>query len=1003
MNKLTNKTRHGCRGHLALRPLAWALAGALAGLNAQAAPFPGMGVDKFRSEAAFKIIFLSGGQSEAFSLRERREEITLDHDNDPGTPPVTLNCIDLDGNGVPECFDYDGDGDLDDIDELDADGDGDPDTGKTFVGRSDPFTEGEEPGIFPVPIDLETGDPAPGENIAFDPAKVSATSESDLCFFPSFYPEDPPGSGPSTPDRREVHTELLWLDLTNDTGTISVRAGQAFYNSAQSFNPAVQQFFYQNSFGEVASLDPSGNPANDFPAVSAFNVFVEVETAIGRLYNLHPMVLGLIRLEAFPPFVNFPTGMYIHDPNFRPVPLYDSSGVHRAWLASAGHGAPSTGQTLPPVTVRVTIAVSVSVSITVDVTTVGRAAGPAPNHIHEDNGAAVQQITVYESSGSAVGGPPMRPDETNARVAALVGGGFAAGDAISSISYGRDGTVNASTGRSTPGVLFFSVDRAAEGEQCTDVHFNHLRDRQAGALYAAGLDLTFGLHPNPEVPFASSLMEHFMVVDATALGLRPVIGDTGQDNVAGLEVGRFNPPADRLYATFTGPTFTDNTASVFLDDPADGLSPDTLRRYARAEHLGLQRDDVIDGLILSDVTPRSVLYADRVVENTPVSPPSMAADERAEDILGAPEGNALAIGKVEFDNVGADPGAVTVGFSTRPARNGPGADLRIHGFDFDVEAGVCDLAGTGLCVGGGRAGLACTIDDENPVTGCPDINEGFEVLASADGVTFASLGTFDPGVPAAAAYTVDVDLGPLAVARFVRLLNLRTDDGRDDDEEGPELDAVEALNFAAPPPAPTRDGIRTPGDELLFSLAGCSPTLLGADGAPGVAGVDDDGNGTADDCTETGLGDDLSPATVFLSSLDGSFGPIIDHDSLGLLANDELNALDIRPTPDVRRITQLHSVGPIPNRVEVGDIATLTAVVQSNATGVPDRSVLVRAVVGDVAILNGTATSAGQRVLTGLNGDVTLVFRGNSPGPALFQITVPGTTFQSFVYAQIVP
>ena len=83
-------------------------------------------------------------------------------------------------------------------------------------------------------------------------------------------------------------------------------------------------------------------------------------------------------------------------------------------------------------------------------------------------------------------------------------------------------------------------------------------------------------------------------------------------------------------------------------------------------------------------------------------------------------------------------------------------------------------------------------------------------------------------------------------------------------------------------------------DEVLFSLSRCSPTLYGPDGAPGYDGVDDDGANGVDDCEgETGLGDDLSPADVFHFDFEGILSTFASSAELGLLGQDNVDALDL--------------------------------------------------------------------------------------------------------------
>jgi hypothetical protein len=87
-------------------------------------------------------------------------------------------------------------------------------------------------------------------------------------------------------------------------------------------------------------------------------------------------------------------------------------------------------------------------------------------------------------------------------------------------------------------------------------------------------------------------------------------------------------------------------------------------------------------------------------------------------------------------------------------------------------------------------------------------------------------------------------------------------------------------------------------DEVLFSLAPGSPSLLGADGDFGIAGIDDDGINGIDDPGEYGFlgSDDFSSADVFYSDFDTTFRIFADHIKLGLLFGDNIDALDISST-----------------------------------------------------------------------------------------------------------
>ena len=149
-------------------------------------------------------------------------------------------------------------------------------------------------------------------------------SDSDFSLVPPGF-EGPAGT-------REVHTEIRELNLT--AGPIAVRAGTDAPD--QPISP-----------GEVESQSASGNPANDFPADSFFDVFVEVDLPAaasfpgGTLFNSDPLLVENTNVTILPPKV-----VYRHG-NSSAVPLYFKSdhlpewgaGDLFGWLTLAGHGA----------------------------------------------------------------------------------------------------------------------------------------------------------------------------------------------------------------------------------------------------------------------------------------------------------------------------------------------------------------------------------------------------------------------------------------------------------------------------------------------------------------------------------------------------------------------------------------------------------------------------------------------------------------------------------------
>jgi len=185
----------------------------------------------------------------------------------------------------------------------------------TSIGRSVAFLDGSATDLSGVPVG------SPPINVA----------DSNLVL-PPWSPPFGGGLG-----AREIHTELRSLNLTTGSGA-SVRAG-----AAASARP--------RSFGEVESLSGSGNPANDFPADSFFDVFVEVDIpgfgSIPNLvvYNQSPLIVRNSNVMNLPPQV-----VYIHggapavpivfrddDPVGPPRRWW--AGQRLGWLVLAGHGA----------------------------------------------------------------------------------------------------------------------------------------------------------------------------------------------------------------------------------------------------------------------------------------------------------------------------------------------------------------------------------------------------------------------------------------------------------------------------------------------------------------------------------------------------------------------------------------------------------------------------------------------------------------------------------------
>jgi hypothetical protein len=189
----------------------------------------------------------------------------------------------------------------------------------TVVGRSDPMTEGSAPDTAGATVGTAG----------------TMVKDANLPVAPPWFDSLP---GPI----REVHTEVRSLNLTPGGGGMPpyVRGGIA---GPVLMPPPL-------SPGEVESQDLTGNPANDFPARSFFDVFVEVNLPVGLCpaptapIVIHNTAALLVRNDSLPMFP--PKVIYIHG-NSTAVPVYFettnpgqwTSGALLGFLVLAGHGA----------------------------------------------------------------------------------------------------------------------------------------------------------------------------------------------------------------------------------------------------------------------------------------------------------------------------------------------------------------------------------------------------------------------------------------------------------------------------------------------------------------------------------------------------------------------------------------------------------------------------------------------------------------------------------------
>jgi hypothetical protein len=144
-------------------------------------------------------------------------------------------------------------------------------------------------------------------------------SDSDFIALPTS------GFNPGPAGTKEVHTEIVKLEMKDSANTLTVRAGR----DAGITDPS------KLSVGEVEAK----GPGSVFPAESFFNVFVEIKTPFsvgtGVLYNKAPLVVVADHLTGFPPKV-----VYTHSGTSEAVPIFFEGhrGPPFGHLILAGHG-----------------------------------------------------------------------------------------------------------------------------------------------------------------------------------------------------------------------------------------------------------------------------------------------------------------------------------------------------------------------------------------------------------------------------------------------------------------------------------------------------------------------------------------------------------------------------------------------------------------------------------------------------------------------------------------
>lgn len=195
----------------------------------------------------------------------------------------------------------------------------------TLVGRSNVINDGDANDVNGIAVG--TAGTIVSEAMLFPP--------------PGFPCAGAPGACASGPGTREIHTEVRSLKMTS--GPVAVRAG-VWYDSATVSGPPSRV-----SPGEVESQSgPGGAAANDFPASSFFDVFVQVDMpACGTggfpgatIYNTSPLIVKNSNLTRLPPKV-----VYLHDSStvvpilfLKANPPKWNAGDILGYFVLAGHG-----------------------------------------------------------------------------------------------------------------------------------------------------------------------------------------------------------------------------------------------------------------------------------------------------------------------------------------------------------------------------------------------------------------------------------------------------------------------------------------------------------------------------------------------------------------------------------------------------------------------------------------------------------------------------------------
>ncbi len=395
--------------------------------------------------------------------------------------------------------------------------------------------------------------------------------------------------------------------------------------------------------GAWADIYPDTEPASgeaqgkcwQFPADSFFNVSLMLNTGSKTVHADTPVTL---RAE-LPDFdwdygqqdywwrytasgTDRARAVYANDHSTPGIPVFADNGAQKGYLVRAQLGSDVYASGSEACEMEPGLAGAARLSFAIDGATEGvliTTESVTANRVSEDkdNDEARRTVTVYRALGDAPGAWVDAWNNTNDWVPELMGymdtGGFVTGDAINSMSYGRDGT----GGAGSP-VLYFSVDRSSIGADCTDVDREapvdgEDRHRGSADIYMAP-GMPFGTYDAAFVsPPCQGERSNCLALDQTGSGLGPLLseelGDRGlNDNIIGLELGEYATGFSYFtFNTTVGPLFEQWT-TIYVHglrgstfgygelDPFVNLGPG-----AGNEGI-LQVNDRIDAIAVSDVS-----------------------------------------------------------------------------------------------------------------------------------------------------------------------------------------------------------------------------------------------------------------------------------------------------------------------------------------------------------------------------------------------------------------